>query len=263
MVDNWTKEKWSFLKKYLNAYSIIISNSFPNFYYIDTFSNIGNYNGTYGSPLIALDLKFPFTHYIFVEKDTTKFNILTQNIQPFLSKEALILRKNTQKKVKINIDLKNMDAKDFITNYIKLIPNCPSFIFLDPYGQELEMKSVIECSKKKKAELFINFSVMGVLRNVPIPRCHELLTKYYGDVDWEKIVKVKTNKNDFCAELYINKLKPYFKYVTAHIMRNNNNAPLYYLVHATQNDTGFKIMKDVMNEKDKQSKLNFEIIQNL
>ena len=107
----------------------------------------------------------------------------------------------------------------------------------------------------EKVELLINFSVMGIIRNADREECHSLLKKYYGNEEWKKIAKKAVNRGELYAKLYIKSLENYFKYITYKEIKNNQNSTLYYLIYTTNNETGYKIMKDVMQLKDRQTKL--------
>ena len=206
--------------------------------------------------MIALNLEFPFTDYVFNEKDLIKLKELEQHVKKLPLRKALTKRLYKQQTKDINISFKNMNAIDYIKNELNNLPDSPCFIFIDPDGiEEIDMDSVSICSMKNKAELFINFSVSGILRNVKNKRCHPLLTRYYGNEDWKKIPNV-VNREQLYADLYIKSLRKYFRNIANVKLKNDNNIPLYYLIYTTNNDTGFKIMRDVLKQNDEQSKLN-------
>lgn len=254
----WTIRKWDYLKKYLHAYTTIVSCYFRDFTYVDMFAGKGKYDGKDGSPIIALKLEFPFTNYIFVEKESKKLKELEGYTSEFLNREAIVLRKTkNEHKKPIDIKTENIEAKNYIKNKLDEMPRSPCFILLDPYGiEEMDMTSVKLCSQKKKVELLINFSVMGVIRNADRKQCHPLLTQYYGTEEWKNVPHNTINRGDLYAELYIKSLKEFFDYILYKVIKNEKNAPIYYLIYATNNDKGYKIMKDVMNIKSEQSKLN-------
>lgn len=252
---NWTvREKWKYLKDYLNAYTKVISNNFSKFTYIDAFAGKGDYGGKKGSPLIALDLEYLFTDYIFIEINNKNIEKLKHSTEKFFAKEAEISRKYQKgKKVKISMEFFHGEAKDFINQILDDLPQKPCFIFLDPDGLELDMDTVIKCSKKEKVELLINFSVMGVVRNISKTECQKSLTKVYGSEEWKDVAVKAVDRGELYAQLYLKSLEKYFKYSIHKIIKNNNNSPLYYLIFVTNNEVGHKIMKSVMCVNDKQS----------
>lgn len=255
----WTIQKWGYLKKYLHAYTTIVSCYFPKFIYIDLCAGKGIYDGNQGSPLIALNLEYPFTDYIFVEKDEENIAELKKNVSNVTPKKAVIYRNDDkkQKDTQIKISFKKMEAIYFVNQELEKIPSYPCFIFIDPDGiEEVDMDSIVKCGKKDRSELFINFSVSGVIRNIGNERCHPTITKFYGNEKW-KNVKGVINKEERYAELYVESLKNFFNHQTYIKIKNENNVPLYYLIYTTNNDSGFKIMKDVLKQKDKQIKLQF------
>lgn len=257
-VNEWTIKKWNYLKKYLHAYTTIISCYFPKFIYIDAFSGEGKYGGYLGSPLIALNLEFPFTDYIFIEKNKEILSRLKNHCKEFSNRKSVFYRKDNKETIKkIDIAFKNLEAKEFIETHLKQVPDYPCFIFLDPYGiEELDMKAVKKCSEKNRAELLINFSVSGIIRNVSNERCHELITNYYGSDEWKNVSETTFNRGSLYAELYIQSLKNHFKYIIDNPIRGKNNVHLYHLIFTTNNQKGYKIMSDVMQIKDKQTGLS-------
>ena len=249
-----TRTKWNYLRKYLHAYTTIISCWFKRFYYIDGFAGEGRYNEDFGSPLIALSLKFPFTNYILIENKPKRFDKLKENTKPFLNSRTTVRRKKEDEETKqINVELECIDANKYIKEKLQDIPDKPCFILLDPYGTELKIESVITCSKKEHVELLINFSSMGVIRN--IDENPKLVTEYYGNEEWKKIQKRAINRAQLYTDLYIKNIKDYFEYVVAVPIKNEKNSSIYSLIYASNNDKGYKIMKDVMKQNEKQSKL--------
>jgi three-Cys-motif partner protein len=258
-----TIEKWNHLNDYLNAYTTVVSSYFPRFYYIDAFAGRGKYGGHLGSPLLALNLKFPFTDYIFVEVDKKKIEELEKNVTEFSNRQASIFRKYTTKSIPISIEYKNIDANCYIQKCLANLPNVPCFIFLDPEGIELEKRTVEICSKKSKVELMINFSIQGVVRNIPNQKAYSTLTKFYGSDSWKTIQSSPVNRGELFAESYISGIKKYFKCPPLYkVVKTSKKVPIYYLIFVTNVEAGHNIMRDVMGLKEKQLKLgnNFKTI---
>ena len=90
----WTEQKLEYLRKYLHAYTTIMKDKNFHFAYIDAFAGTGYHEPKRdenadqmlfdfaseetqmfwdGSARIALQVKYPFKEYIFIEKDKKGF----------------------------------------------------------------------------------------------------------------------------------------------------------------------------------------------
>ena len=254
------KKKYPLLKKYFNAYTKVISNNFPRFFYIDGFAGSGSCvdknsgQEVDGSPLISLKVKYPFTDYIFVESKKKREVVLERVVKKYSNLKARCTKNNNNKRgteINVNIDVIHGDINREIDKILSEIPrNTPCFIFLDPEGLELEWPTVGKCSKKERIELLINFSISGVLRNLQNPRTIE---KFFGkkNITEKPISKLPMTY----LVLYSDLLKQYFKWVIPKPVKISSGNLLYYLIFATNNKTGYKIMKNVMKIKGIQTKL--------
>jgi len=255
VISSHTIKKWTLLKNYLEKYTLIMSNKFWNrFFYIDAFAGKGKYDNYDGSPIIALNIKYPFTDYVFIEINLEYIRELKANIEKLSPRKAEICRTyplNSEKEVDIQISYKNTNVNSYLQEHLSdIVPEgIPCFIFLDPEGIiGLDRKTLEVCSKKHRVELLINFPIYGVIRNVDIllPQNEELITNLYGSEKWKEIRMKIDRREERLAELYIEGLKEFFKYLPYTIITNERNTPIYYLIFATNNYTGFKIMNGAM-----------------
>lgn len=247
--------KYPLLRKYFNAYTIVVSNYFPRFFYIDGFAGTGKCREEHygkevdGSPLIALQLKYPFTDYIFIELNPKRKALLEKHVCKYRGKEALCHEKERRDgRMKISIRAIEADINDSIRDVLSKIPqNMPCFIFLDPEGLELKWETVEECSKKPRAELLINFSISGVIRNLKNPRADKTIRDFLGN-EAESVLPL------VLLETYKEKLEKHFKWVIHKAVLSPTRSTIYYLIFATNNRTGCRIMSNVM-KTGKQEKL--------
>jgi len=255
------KKKYPLLKKYFNAYTIVVSCHFQQFFYVDGFAGSGKCidknsgQEVDGSPLISLKLRYPFTDYIFVEHNKKRKLILEKIVKKHSDIKAKCHKDNKRDTERnVNIEVINADINTHIDKILSKIPsNTPCFIFLDPEGLELGWSTVEKCSKKEKVELLINFSISGVLRNLQNPYAEETLKNFFGK---ENIKEKMTSKIPIVyLDLYSNLLKQYFRWVIKKPVKTSSGHLLYYLIFATNNKTGYKIMKDVMGIRGVQTKL--------
>jgi three-Cys-motif partner protein len=139
---------------------------------------------------------------------------------------------------------------------------------LDPYGLHLDWQTIELAAKSKTIEIFLNFPVMDMNRNVfwrdherVLPSHQDRMTKFWGDESW-KSAAYKTTQglfeemqertcNDDVAEAFRVRLQQVagFQFVPKPMpMRNSKGAIVYYLFFAAQNATANKIVKDIFTK---------------
>jgi three-Cys-motif partner protein len=133
----------------------------------------------------------------------------------------------------------------------------------------LNWEVIKAAGKMKSIEIFLNFPVMDMNRNVlwsnperVDPAAILRMNTYWGDESWKEaayrptlnlfgdIVGVK-EKNSQIALAFRKRLKDVaeFQYVPEPIpMRNSNGADIYYLFFASQNQKGEEIVKYIFDK---------------
>ena len=170
-VGPWAREKLECLGKYLHAYTTILRKQTwcEGFIYLDAFAgagkaqlrqydkseqenpliNVAEYINeeeteaeTYiqGSPRVALNIQYPFTEYVFIEKSAKRVSQLTDIRKEYADKR--------------NITILEGDANEQIQTHL-LSSNrynwkkCRAIAFLDPFGMQVPWKT-----KAKTKRLF-------------------------------------------------------------------------------------------------------------
>ena len=69
--------------------------------------------------------------------------------------------------------------------------------------------------------------------------------------DIEPVITKEENAIRKIAQLYVDRLKSIFPYVTSEpmVLYNSNNVPIYHLVFAAKNGTAMKIAQDIIDKK--------------
>jgi len=285
IIGKWSEDKLDLLAQYLNAYSVIMNNQktpknprkkpwLKAYYYIDAFA--GSVRPTAkedeqryidGSPLRALRTEPPFDGYWFIDASPQRTERLERLCEEFPDRE---------------IHVRRGDCNDILCNDI--IPNLllkkkftqRAFVFLDPYGLQVDWQTITQLAETKACDIFINFSLMGVTRHLPKDKepeteALERLNKVMGNVDWlEQIYQPPQNiqlnlfdnqepnasrnkiSADRLADLYTERLKTLFPYVSNPvIMKNSKNAALYALCLASHNEKAIKITNDLFKRYEK------------
>ena len=242
-----TVSKHNIFENYLKPWASIISKRFKDAYYVDAFAGAGEYKktGDAGSPVIALNILLKYQkptckfHCFCIEKSPERFEILSNSLKRF--------------EEKLDIEKYNGEFLDFIDKILIKIGKSPAFFFIDPEGFSGmdfdKIKTILDSPAK---EILINLQYNAIQRWLNAPKVEETITRLFGTTNYRKA------KSE--AEL-IEVYKEQIRQKGAFVWYFKNKFPtkdrtLYYLVYATKNLTGFKIMKDVMFSEE--SKRHFE-----
>jgi len=252
----WSISKLDIIQKYANAYGKIISVFRLHPVYIDGFSGCGSHvdratgEPVEGSPLRALDIRPRFEEFHFIDVDRGKLDVLRAAVGDCA-----------------DVFLYNEDANEAL---LRIIPTVKYSEFkralcvLDPYGLDLDWKVLVATAKQRTVEIFFNFSIMDINRNVlrhdrdsVSQNQYERMMRAWGDDSWKQEL-FSTHDNLFgdsekvdnwtVAKAFQKRLHDVagFDYVPEPVaMRNGKNAVLYFWFFASQNATGAKIAKDI------------------
>lgn len=239
------------LDAYLNAFARACRRA-GGWYGLDLFAGTGlNWSTTRareinGSALIALEAKPPdATKVIVAEKDAGAFKVLERRTQSYGDR----------------VECFNADANEIVGDMLALVPRrAPAFAFLDPEGSELAWPTVQAIADHKrghspnKIEQLILFPTdMGFVRLAP--KHPDLVTRIYGHDDWRDIYARRESKQ-ISAETargeYVRMYAEGFKrlgYATVldRQIKKSTGHPMYFLIFATDNDAGERIMDSVFD----------------
>lgn len=286
---NWTNTKLEVLKKYLSAYAHILKNTSFKFAYIDAFAGTGyvkdkskdkNKNKEKnllieyeqeaqeyfkGSAKIALESEPKFNKYIFIELDKKK----VEQLQTIIDSE--------HQDLKDKVIIENDDANKVIQKLCgQNWQQHRAVLFLDPFGMEVEWKTIDAIAKTKAIDLWILFPLGISVNRMLMKKREEIpnewsndLDKIFGTHDWfnefyeQKSEQslfgvddsiIKTANFDKIAKYYIKRLREIFAGVVEEPMYlyNSTNNPIFLLCFASGNEKGskpaIKIAKDIMGK---------------
>ena len=263
-IGYWSEMKLDIVRKYAAAYSKILAAQKKTPFehvYVDAFAGAGIHisrqTGDFvsGSPLNALLVKPPFREYHFIDID---------------GKKVALLRKLTAK-------YRNVYVYEGDSNAILLEQVFPKIRYedyrrglclLDPYGLHLDWKVVQTAGQMRSIDIFINFPVADMNRNVLWRNPEGVdeadlkrMDRFWGDNSWQKVAYksrpglfgqiMEKEDNETVAEAYRKRLQTTagFQYVPKPIpMRNSKGAVVYYLFFASQNQTAARIITDIFND---------------
>jgi len=266
-INYWSEIKIEIIRKYAAAFSRIIAAQAAKgirlkHVYIDGFSGAGEHFSKTsggmvpGTPQVVLSVKPPFTEYHFIDLEERKTDHLRTKVGE-----------------RPDVFIYTGDCNEVLTT--RIFPNVRyeqlkrGLCLLDPYGLHLDWEVVKMAGETKAVEIFLNFPVADINRNVIWHNPErvsadeiERMNAFWGDESWRRVaytsiptlfgdtVEMKTSDNRMIAEAYRKRLKEVagFKYVPEPIpMRNSKNAVVYYLFFASPKAVGEKIVKEIFD----------------
>jgi len=265
----WSEIKLDIIKEYANAFTRIMKKQdwCKGYVYIDAFAGAGVHisrrTGEFvpGSPLNALEIENPFTEYHFIDIDKIKAEALEN-----LTRERL------------NISIYPEDCNESLVR--KIFPSLQykskkrALCILDPYGLHLYWETILEAAKLRTTEIFLNFPIMDMNRNVlhkdllsADPEQIERMNRFCGSEEWQEILYKEDMQMGLFGNTYrtkivdsniklgdwfrVERLKKAagFKFVPEPVlMRNSKGGPLFFLFFASHNETGPKIVSDIFSK---------------
>ena len=226
-----------------------------------TEEQLGVYKGA-AERVVSLDIE-GFDKYYFVDLDKESNNKLKERLSPYDPDG-------------VRFEFRNKDANDITQmmgqHMAKEWRKWKGLVLLDPFGMSINW-STIESLKNASIDLWILVPT-GVIINRLLERDGSLkhidklksffgMTKdeisdffnkkrtentLFGEV--ELIEKVK-NPIQKIAELYVERLKKEFKYVTESplVLTNNRGVPIFHFVFASNNQTAVNIAQQIIKKK--------------
>lgn len=267
-VGGWSELKLKILAKYASAYTTILREKQLHPVYIDGFAGAGQHISKQtkelipGSPLNALNIRPPFEEFHLVDLKQERVDNL----------RSLAAGKK-------NVHIYNADA-----NKVLLAEVFPKIRYedyrralcvLDPYKMSLDWQVLATAAKLGTIEIFLNFPVMDMNRNVLLWR-PETATKEnigrmnssWGDESWRDAAyrtdttlfqEPEKQPNEVVAAAFRERLRSVagFKYVPEPApMRNSVGAVVYYLFFAAQKPTAAKIVSEILDRYRKMGDLH-------
>jgi len=290
----WTTRKLQVLEKYLKAYTTALQNK-PTparrfkLAYIDGFAGSGRRRSSAersmepadqrplfeeldsanlaqplfdGSARLALRVEPPFDTYIFVERSQEHFGRLEALYDEFPERadRIIILRNDANEQIQTLCKGKWRDHR--------------AVLFLDPYGMQVEWRTLEAIAKTKAIDLWLLFPLwMGV--NRVLTRSGEIPTEWrnrlnilLGEEAWyeefyrfeqvptlfgEEDVVVTKAATEVIGRRFVARLRGIFAGVSEPgVLRNSRGSPLYLLCFAAANergkDIGLRIAKSLLKD---------------
>lgn len=283
---DWSADKLERVRKYLGAYTTILSKYPYRIAYIDAFAGTGyqilksderadqllfpelaeQEPQTFldGSARMALQVRPRFTKYIFIEQDQNRFAELEKLKTDFpdMAQDIIMVQADC-----------NAYLQDVCSNYNW--KKNRAVLFLDPFGMQVQWKTIEAIASTEAIDLWVLFP-LGVAVNRLLRRDAHIGDKWrqrlddlFGTPDWydqfyqprtrqtlfgEETTTEKVSNFDAIGHFFINRLKTVFAGVVEKplFLRNSRNNPLYMLCFAAGNtrgaSTAIKIASDILGK---------------
>lgn len=262
-VGLWSEAKLDIVSRYAKEYSKILSKQgwCRAHVYIDAFAGAGVHRAKLtgemvpGSPLNALNVSPPFSEHHFIDLDEKRVRALERAVGA--REDAHLYHGDCNE-----VLLRDVFPRITFGQYRRAL------CLLDPYGLHLNWGVIREAARLRTVEVFLNFPIHDINRNVLIrnpakmdPRQIERMDAFWGDNSWRKVAyateanlfgyEEKVCTNDGLAEAFRKRLVEVagFAHVPEPVyMRNSTGAGLYYLFFASQKPVAGKIVKSIFDK---------------
>lgn len=269
-VGEWSELKLDIIRKYAHAYTTILRSHNLVPVYIDGFAGAGEHisratgEKIKGSPQQAFDTSPPFSSYYLIDLDGTRV-------------DALRVLSGARKDTYVYHDDCNRVLLERVFPEVIKSRAKRALCILDPYGLHLDWKVIEAAGNSKQIEIFLNFPVADMHRNVfwhdpegVDLRDIERMNTFWGDDSWRATIYTtvptlfedRTEKGAYStrdiAEAFRKRLKDKggFEFVPEPApMCNSKGAVVYYLFFASPNATGNKIVTQILNKHRKEGRL--------
>jgi len=248
--EEQTVSKHNIFENYLEPWIKILSTQkwTKRLYYVDAFAGRGRFvSGEEGSPLIGAKLlkkywKPQIKYYcICIEKEMERAKKLGNELKEFRDK--------------VDVRTYHGEFNDLVNETIKGIGKYPAFFFIDPEGfSGMSFSAIENILNLPHKEVLINFQYNAIQRWLKADRVEKTISDLSGTEQWMDTVERglrRTQKEKALIELYKSQLRSKGYYVWYFKNKfSQKNRTIYYLVYATKNLTGFKIMKEVIFKEE-------------
>lgn len=261
----WTVHKLDILGDYLNAFNTASLRAGKTVYldlYAGTTDNEERDTGrpVLGSAQRALEASPFFTRLYLFDLPQTAGTLESELRATYADRDFMVVSGDSNDTVTVALD--DIRQRD--------LQWAPIFAFLDPYKLDIKWKTLevladFKRERKYKVELWIlcfSSTMPRVLTTNEEPDATgaRQLSEFFGSEQWREIhnarVAGRLSPGD-AREEYVNlyrwRLENTLGYKYTHAFAvKNTHGPLYHLVFATDNDAGFKIMRDLYAKATRQ-----------
>jgi len=265
-LDKWiyrehTRVKHILLRKYLRPWITILGKRYDRICYFDGFAGRGEYVGDVpGSPLAAIQTAENLLDYfgelvcVNIERNPNNFENLCSVLQEKLAGLRKINEHEFNYRDKIKIIVINGEFATVISGIVKEVGArlAPSFFFVDPFGfSGVPFDVIKDILSIPRTELFLTFMYRDMARFLRKDELGSHFVQMFGTEGCLGIANKMYGREREHAlrNLYTEQLRKDagVRFVfTFRVCMSKKVQTLYYLIHATNNFKGYRIMKEIM-----------------
>ena len=223
---------------------------------VDGFAGPGEYTGGEpGSPVIAIGVARDHQPTLLRERCRVSFTFVEEDSARFSNLEARV--GEMEPPVNVAIALK---PGTFVSEMNQLLDSRaggespPLFVMIDPFGFEgAPMALIRRISTQNRSEVLISFMYDSVTRWLGDSRNESNFDALFGCEDWRgaRDIEDPAQRRDFLLGLYVAQLKGNgWTFTRTFEMKDAANRTEYFLVFATNNIEGLKVIKEAMWKVD-------------
>lgn len=249
----WSKQKLDYLERYIHTFETAMRERWEERNYIDLLAGPGKnrIRGTgqvvFGSPLLALTTRYPFTGYYFIDLDPANIEALK--------------RRCTASGLASSVRTMMGDCNTVIDDVVAAMRlterRSLNLAFLDPEGLELQWVSVANLASLRRMDLIINYPEGGLnrlMRQASREVIETSVDRFFGGREWREVYRAweaspRTPLHRQLIDLYKGQLSVLGYQVRQGeepLIRNETRrAPLYRLLFASKHPLGEKFWREV------------------
>ena len=256
-IGDWGIQKYDRLTYYANIFTTAMHKKWKHRVYIDLFAGPGaaitrdHNKPVLTSPIIALNQKHPFTHYIFCELENKKITALYNRVkQHFPQTHAYFFEGDVNQSIENVVQL--LRTRVFLNNAL-------IFCFVDPYAiGNLHFNTVKKLAAFRTDFLFLIPTHYDVNRNflTYLQQRSENLDNFLGTSEWRRAWQRHeqrgTSPVKFILKFHAKQMAT-LGYQTPRIrdykkvtISNKNNVPLYHLVLYSKHPLGLNFWRKTL-----------------
>jgi three-Cys-motif partner protein len=260
-IGPWAEDKYRLIALYDELFSKGMKGKWDVRVYVDLYAGAGygKVKGTetrlMGSPLIALNVEYPFDKYIFCEQDPDNLEALRQRVKRLAPSADVVFI--------------NGSCDDCVDEILRAIPRGStsrkvlSLCFVDPFDFGLKFETLRRLSAAYMDFMVLLAAQMDANRNFDnyIAEGNAKIAEALGKKDWrQRWSDAKLSRNRFpvfLAEEFANSMTT-IEYLPrkVHDMKlvktYENNMALYYLALFSKHQRAYEFWKDVLKYGDDQ-----------
>ena len=250
VVGPWSAEKLFYIERYVGIFTTGMKYSWPRRVYIDLFSGPGRCviedtaEEIAGSPLVALDARYPFTHAYLNDNNLDAVNALRQRVRSFDQTQTTVH----------NLDC-NEAARDAARQLALDESGTIGLAVIDPTAFQISLEAIEEMTRGRKIDLIVTLMTGHLRRFIAMPNLEPKLDPFFGSSAWRGLVDLRQAGGRVTyrklLDFYEDQLRSigYTEVDDSVRILNSKEQTLYHLVFASKHTKGAEFFRKISQRK--------------